>query len=319
MLSHAHLGAWARACAIAALFIAIGKDGSALAQGVAPRPVPTMQSFNTLPKDLEEVGIEDKHGAELPRAAELTGSDGRSFVLGEYMDAEKPLVLVLAYYKCPMLCSMVLNGMSKALKGVALQQSGKAPGHDYRVLVVSFDPRDTIDVAREKRANYLEQLGDAGRDLDLASYDFAIGKEDQVRQIADAIGFHYKWLEDSQQFAHEAGLFVVTPKGKLSQTLTGLEFEPADVDRAITEADKEVWHSPLKSVLFYCFSYDAKHGKYVPAVMNIMKLGAGITILAVGVLLVRLFRQDKHRQRSRAVGLGRAPSAPTGPEQQVSS
>lgn len=277
--------AWLCVCVVAGLALG-GRD--AFAQGAAPRPLPENQSFNALPPDLEEVGIEDKPGAELPRDATLVGSDGRSFILGEYMDGEKPLVLVLAYYRCPMLCSMVLNGMTKAIHGM-----GKRPGADYRVLVVSFDPKDTTDVAQAKRTNYAAQL--EGSETDVGAFEFATGTEEQVRRIAEAVGFRYKWIEETQQYAHASGLFVVTPKGKLSQALTGIQFEPADVDRAIVEADKETWHSPIKSVLLYCFTFDAKHGKYVPAVMNIMKLGAGITILAVGLLVARLYRQDRKR------------------------
>ncbi|MFO0617853.1 MAG: SCO family protein [Polyangiaceae bacterium] len=285
---HAATAAWSRACVVALAFAlgVLGRD--ALAQGVAPRPLPQDQSFNQLPTELEEVGIEDKPGAELPRDAELIGSDGRSFILGEYMDADKPLILVLAYYRCPMLCSMVLNGMTKAIRGMV-----KRPGADYRVLVVSFDPKDTTRVARDKRSNYVADLPPA--ESDVAWFEFATGKEDQVRRIADAVGFRYKWVEETQQYAHASGIFVVTPKGKLSQALTGIEFAPGEVDRAIVDADKETWHSPIKSVLLYCFTYDAKHGKYVPAVMNIMKLGAGITVLAVTILLVRLRRHDRKR------------------------
>lgn len=288
--THAASAVWSRACVVAALVALVLGVTPAFAQGVAPRPVPEDQSFNKLPTELEQVGIEDKPGAELPRDAALVGSDGRSFILGEYMDAEKPLILVLAYYRCPMLCSMVLNGMAKALHGM-----GKRPGSDYRVLVVSFDPKDTTDVAQAKRANYAAQLEGAD---DVSAFEFATGSEADVRRIADAVGFRYSWVEESQQYAHASGLFVVTPKGKLSQVLTGIQFEPAEVDRAIVEADKETWHSPIKSVLLYCFQYDAKHGKYVPAVMNIMKVGAGITIVAVGLLLARMYRQERRRAAS---------------------
>lgn len=285
---HTASAVWSRACVVIAMVASVALGRSALAQGVAPRPLPQDQSFNMLPPDLAEVGIEDKPGAELPRDAELIGSDGRSFILGEYMDAEKPLVLVLAYYRCPMLCSMVINGMTKAF-----EKMGKRPGADFRVLVVSFDPRDTTDVAASKRENYMAKLDASEKGVE--AFEFATGKEDQVRRIADSVGFRYKWLEDTQQFSHASGLFVVTPNGKLSQALTGIEFESAEVDYAIGEADKEVWHSPIKSVLLYCFSYDAKHGKYVPSVMNIMKVGAGATILAVVIVVARLVRQDRKR------------------------
>ena len=274
---------------LGAFALSLGLATSAFADnGNNPRQVPENQSFNTLPPILEDVGIEDKPGAVLPRDVSLTGSDGRSFVLGEYMDGEKPLMLVLAYYRCPMLCSLVIRGMDKAIDKMT-----KQVGKDYRVLVVSFDPRDTTQVAHDKRANYLTELG---KDFDVPSYEFATGSEAEVRRLADSVGFHYKWDESQQQYAHAAGLFIITPKGKLSQTFTGIQFEPADVDRAVSEADKEVWHSPLKSALLYCFSYDAKHGRYVPIVMNIMKVSAAFTIAIVAFVVYRLFRAEKKKK-----------------------
>jgi protein SCO1/2 len=282
---------------VASLALLVGLARPAFAQN-APRPVSTDQSFNQLPPILEDVGIEDKPGAELPRDVRLTGSDGRSFVLGEYMDAEKPLVLVLAYYRCPMLCSMVLRGLDKAIEGMT-----KQPGADYRVLVVSFDDRDTVEVAHDKRANYLGEMNKTA--LEVASYEFAIGGKDEVRRIADAVGFHYKWDPTQDQFAHAAGIFVITPKGKLSQTFTGIQFDPADVDKAIVEADKETWHSPLKSALLYCFNYDPKRGHYVPVVMNIMKVCGAITIAVVAFIVFRLVRGERGRAaRDAAVAAG---------------
>jgi protein SCO1 len=280
-----------------ASLIACVMSRPALAQN-APPVVNPDQGPSETPAILEEVGIEDKASAMLPRDVELTGSDGRSFVLGEYMDAEKPLILVLAYYRCPMLCSMVLRGVDKAIAGMS-----KEVGKDYRVLVVSFDSRDTTDVAREKRANYLADLGDAHpsyKSLDVASYEYATASDAEVKRIADTVGFHYRWDAQQKQYAHAAGIFVITPKGKLSQALTGIQFDPADVDKAITEADKETWHSPLKSVLLYCFNYDSKHGRYVPIVMNIMKIGTGITIAVVAFIIFRLFRAERRRAKKRA-------------------
>jgi protein SCO1 len=130
-----------------------------------------------------------------PRDVKLEGSDGRSFVLGEYMDGEKPLVLVLAYYGCPMLCSLVLNGTTDALKSI-----DAVPGRDFRVLVVSFDPRDTSDVAKEKRSSYVEALGlGAGaKSLEgepLMAFEFARGSEAEVARLAEAVGFRYRWDE----------------------------------------------------------------------------------------------------------------------------
>ncbi len=220
------------------------------------------------------------------------------------MDGDKPLLVVLAYYRCPMLCSLVLRGMDKAIAGMTHEV-----GKDYRVLVVSFDTRDTTEVAHDKRANYLGELASTTKkssftDLDVGSYEFATASESDVKRIADAIGFHYKWDESQQQYAHAAGLFVITPKGKLSQTFTGIEFDADEVDRAVGEAYKEVWHSPIKSTLLYCFNYDPKTGHYVPIVMNVMKVGAALTILIVGFFVYRLFRAERKRPEGPAIADG---------------
>jgi protein SCO1/2 len=255
------------------------------------------------PAQLENIGIEDRAGAQVPRDVKLEGSDGRTFVLGEYMDGEKPLVLVLAYYGCPMLCSLVLNGTTDALKSV-----DAVPGRDYRLLVVSFDPRDTSDVAKEKREAYVEALGlGAGAKAlegePLMAFEFARGSESEVARLAEAIGFRYRWDEEEQQYAHAAGLFVVTPEGKLSQALTGIKFERDDLSSALVEAKKGVWHSPLKSVLLYCFQYDPLVGKYTLQVKQLLKVGAALTVALILLLLLRLFVAERRRARSAARAL----------------
>lgn len=267
------------------------------------------------PEQLENIGIEDRAGAQLPRDVKLEGSDGRAFVLGEYMDGEKPLVLVLAYYGCPMLCSLVLNGTTDGLKGI-----DAVPGRDYRLLVVSFDPRDTSEVAKEKRAAYVEALGlgQGAKTLEgepLMAFEFARGTEAEVARLADAVGFRYRWDEQEEQYAHAAGLFVVTPEGKLSQALTGIKFERDDLGAALVEAKKGVWHSPLKSVLLYCFQYDPLVGKYTLQVRQLLKVGAALTVGLILLLVLRLFVAERRRARSAAKALsagtfdGAAPSA----------
>ncbi len=256
-----------------------------------PRPV----MAGKVPDELEGIGIEDKSGTMLPRDIRLTGSDGRAFTLGEYMDGERPLVIVLAYYQCPMLCSLVLNGASEVLSKVP-----EAPGKDYRLLVVSFDARDQVQVAHDKRASYVGSLKKAIVPIggsDTAAYEFAVGDPAEVKRLADSVGFRYRWDEEQQQFAHAAGMFVVTPSGKLSQTLTGIKFEPEDVSGALREANKGEWHSPIKSVLLYCFQYNPHTGRYVLAAGRAMRVGAGVSIAALAVILLRLFRSERRRSR----------------------
>ncbi|NUP11692.1 MAG: SCO family protein [Polyangiaceae bacterium] len=283
-------------CLGLALLAAI-RPSSALAQSTpGGRPLEGAPSVpaGTVPKDLEGIGIEDKNGAVLPRDVKLTGSDGRSFVLGEYMDGERPLVLVLAYYGCPMLCSLVLNGTMTGVKGL-----NEIAGKDYRLLVVSFDPRDKVDIAQEKRKNYVEALGRQLEPIDgsqLGAFEFAVGDEAEVRRLAEAVGFNYRWDAAQDQYAHAAGIFIVTPKGVLSQALTGVEFPPDELRTAIAEANKEVWHSPLKSVLFYCFRFNPHTGKYTLIAARALRVAAGVTVLGLLFFVVRMFRADRRKK-----------------------
>lgn len=269
--------------ACASLLLSTFASGTSFAQPMPPTAPTGTPVDNELPRQLEDIGIEDKAGAPIPRDIPLVHSSGASFKLGEMLDGEKPLVIVMAYYGCPMLCSLVLNGIVEGMKGSAL-----TAGKDYRLLVVSFDPRDEQAIAKSKRDNYAAAYGHP--ELGVLDFDFAVGKEADVARLASSLGFRFRWDEKTEQYAHAAGAFVLTPDGKLSQTLTGITFAPADFDGALREASRGVWHSPLKSVLLYCFSYDSMSGSYVPIVRNIMKVGAGITVLILGFVLLRLFR-----------------------------
>ncbi len=247
-----------------------------------------------VPKELDGIGIEDKHGATLPRDVRLTGTDGRSFVLGEYMDGERPLILVLAYYGCPMLCSLVLNGTMSGVKGLE-----EVAGKDYRVLVVSFDPRDQLEIAREKRKNYVESFGRPLTPIDgseLAAFEFAIGDEAEVERLATTVGFRYRWDAAQDQYAHAAGIFIITPKGVLSQTLTGIEYPPQELSTALKEATREEWHSPLKSVLLYCFQFNPHTGKYSLVAGRALRVAAGVTVMGLLFFVVRMFRADRRKK-----------------------
>ena len=281
------LGLWAVVCLL-------GVSARSYAQGFGGPPGahrPDATPAGVTPAQLEDIGIEDKSGAAVPRDIGLTGSDGRSFKLGEYLDGERPLLLVLAYYGCPMLCSMVLNGTIDGLKGVE-----KLPGQDYRVLVVSFDPRDTTAIGHDKRAAYLQAFQRPVTPIDgseLASFEFATGSEEEVRRLADAVGFRYRWDDTENQYAHAAGIFVLTPDAKLSTTLTGVQYPPQDITGALVDAQRGVWRSPLKSVLLFCFQYNPHTGKYNLIAGRAMRTGAALTIAAVIFFIWRMRRTEK--------------------------
>lgn len=260
------------------------QPASPMARGIEAKPVD-----NTLPKELGGVDIVDKPGAEVPRDARLRDQEGREVTLGHYLDAGKPLVLVLAYYQCPMLCSMVLNGVLNAMKATAW-----TAGKEYRVLVVSFDPRDTVEVAKQKRDSY---VGAYGRDVGERGFDFAVGDEANVRRIADAVGFGYRWDEATTQFAHAAGAFVVTPEGRLSRTLYGVTFPETTLRLALVEAGQGTIGTTLDRVILFCFHYDPKEGSYVVATWRLMRAGGALTVLLLGALLFRHWRNERSGTR----------------------
>jgi protein SCO1/2 len=257
-----------------------------LVAGAAPRPA---IAEDEIPRPLQGIDIAERPGAELPRDLRLRDQEGREVVLGQYLEGNKPLVLVLAYYQCPMLCSLVLNGVLKAMKDTPL-----TAGQDYRMLVVSFDPRDTAEVAQKKRAAY---VGAYGRDVGERGFDFLVGDEATVRRLADTVGFGYRWDAQTEQYAHAAGAFVFTPEGRLSRTLYGIAFPEGTFRLALVEAGRGAIGTTLDRVLLFCFHYDPEAQGYVLASKRLMKAGGAVMVLALGMLLLRLWRGERARTR----------------------
>jgi protein SCO1/2 len=258
----------------------------ALALVVLARPVPA-RADTELPKELAGIDIEDKAGAALPPDVRLTSSDGRGVTLGDYLDGKRPVVLVLAYYGCPRLCSLVLNGVLNAMKGTRA-----SAGADYRFLVVSFDPRDTTEIAKGKRASYVEAYA---RPTDSGSFEFFTGSDAEVRRLADAVGFRYRWDADTEQFAHAAGAFVATPDGRLSRTLYGVSFAPKDLELSLVEASGGKIGGALGRVLLFCFHYDPNARGYVLASMRLMKASGFVTLAVLVAWLLHFWRIERNR------------------------
>jgi protein SCO1/2 len=247
-----------------------------------------------LPAELEGIDILDRRGAELPRELAFVDQDGRAVKLGDYLDGERPLVLVLAYYQCPMLCSLVLNAVVDGAKGLGFEA-----GESYRILTVSIDPRDGAQLAAGKRKAYHEALG-----LDAPApraWDFLVqrpGDEASVKQLARTIGFEYRWDAATEQFAHAAGVFVFTPDGRLSRTLTGIQFPSKDLRLSLVEASEGKLGSAWDKVLLLCYHYQPGEG-YSVAIMRIMRLGGALFVIGLAAFLIHLWRRERS-QRSGA-------------------
>jgi len=241
-----------------------------------------------VPAALEGIEIVDHTGELIPGDVALVDEAGRPVHLGDFYGLGRPLIVQLVYFQCPMLCNLVLNGYVAGARSIDW-----VPGRDYEVVTVSFDPRDDVVAAAKKKANYVEALGkpDAA-----GGWHFLTGTGPQVRRLADALGFRYRWLEKEKQFAHAAGIFVLTPEGRVSRTLYGIEFAPKDLRLSLVEAGEGKLGSPFDRILLYCYQYDAKTHKYALVARNAMKLGGLLTMTALGTLLGVLWSRDRRRR-----------------------
>jgi len=235
-----------------------------------------------LPPALEQVGITQKLDAALPLDLRFRDETGREVRLGDYFDGKRPVLLSLVYYECPMLCTLVLDGMVRTLGELEW-----TPGRNFRVLTVS------IELARQKKASYLAAYG---RSEAAGDWSFLTGEQTEITRLADAVGFRYRYLEDSGEFAHPAALFVLTPEGRLSRYLFGVEHEAATVRLSLVEAAEGRIGSPVDQFLLYCYRYDAATGSYAPVARRIMQVGASASAIVLASVLVALWIRDARRR-----------------------
>jgi protein SCO1/2 len=233
-----------------------------------------------------EAGIDQRLGAKVPLHLPFHDSNGSRITLGD-CTAGKPTILVLAYYRCPMLCTRVLNGLVEALRAIP----GTA-GDSFNVVVVSFDPREKPPLAAMKKEAYLEEYARPGAE---AGWRFLTGDPLAIAALADAVGFRYQYDAATEQYAHASGIMVLAPDGTISRYLMGVRFEPRDVRLALAEASDGKVGSPADQVLLLCFHYDPITGQYTFAVLRIIKWLSGAFVLALAVLIVVLTR--RHRSR----------------------
>lgn len=258
---------------------------SATAQVIRDKPLPEM----------EGVGIVERRGAVIPPDIELTDWKGRKVKIADYFDDRRPVIIVLAYYDCPLLCTMVLNSLKEAINGVDLNL-----GPDYRILTVSFDHTDTTSMAASKHALYA--LG-YNREAPEDAWTFATTEPAQVKRLAEAIGFHYKFIPDSGEYSHPSALIFASPQGMVSGYLEHIKFESRDVKLALMEAGQGKIGSVFDKVVFTCFMYDPKTGKYVIQPMSVMRWVGGATAAALGTTIVALVITNRARLRGRTVSV----------------
>ncbi len=230
---------------------------------------------------VKEIGIDQHLNQQLPLELEFRDETGKSVQLKEYFK-DRPVVLNLVYFRCPMLCGFVLDGIVKAMKPIRF-----TPGKDFQILTISIDPKDTPEMAMEKK---LRQLKSYGRENAANGWHFLTGSQASVDALAEAVGFRYIYDEKSKQFAHAGGIMVATPAGRLSHYFYGIEYAPRDLQFALIEASKGKIGSLAEQIILLCFHYDPMTGKYGFVIMNLLRIMATLTLAALlGLITVMKF------------------------------
>lgn len=235
-----------------------------------------------LPAPLRDVRIEQKLNQQLPLDLVFRDESGREVKLGEYF-GRKPVVLAFVYYGCPMLCTQILNGMVTSFRVLPFQV-----GKEFDLVAISFDPRETPELAQKKKKIYVNYLPERMRADAATGWHFLTGDQININKITEAAGFHYHYDETTKQFAHASGIMLTTPAGKLSRYYYGIEYPARDLRLGLIESSANKIGSPVDQLLLYCYHYDPATGKYGAVVMNIVRIAGVITMLGIAAMLLLL-------------------------------
>ncbi len=273
-------------CAVAFLLSALS---AARASAPAPdRPV--------LPAYLQGIGIDQRLNAQTPLDAQFRDESGRAMRLGDLL-GHRPAILALVYYRCTMLCDQILNGIVRGLRPLSLE-----PGRDFDVIAISINPAEDPPLAAAKRENYVKLYS---RSASTKGWHFLTGTEANIRAVADAVGYHYRYDPKTGIFLHLAGIMVLTPEGKAARYLYGVEYEPKDLKLSLVEASHNRIGSLTDQILLFCCPYDPLTGKYTASVLNLMRASAAAFLALLVVVLAVWWRRDLRFHHGESAGAQR--------------
>ncbi|MEX0716379.1 MAG: SCO family protein [Planctomycetaceae bacterium] len=253
---------------------------------------------------LQSVGIEQKLDRPVPLDLEFLDETGRRVTLGDFAcDDDRPVLLNLVYYECPMLCNVALENLVRTLREIEF-----TPGDEFEIVTVSFDPRETPRRAAQAKRKFLRNYD---REEGAAGWHFLTGDEDAIRRLTEAVGFRYRWDDRTQQYAHAAGIMVLTPDGRLSRYLDGVDYPPRDLRLALVEASQRRIGSPTDHVLLFCYQYDPATGKYGLLIHRVIQAAGIATVLALGCGIGLMIRRERRSKSERLTTSDlRLPSSP---------
>ena len=234
--------------------------------------VPSAPTADAIP-ELEGVTIIDKLDSQLPLSATFRDDHGKSVTLRDVLPKDRPAILQIGYMKCPMLCSLVMNALVRGI-----QDMDWTVGQQYDIIALSVNPKEGPDLAEGKKAGYVAEYG---RPQSAAGWHFLTGEESSIRSVTDAVGFEYR-MQENGEYSHAAGIFILTPDGRLSRVLYGVKYDSANVRMALLEASQGKVGTTLDRIILWCHIYDAQAGGYVVMAMRVMQLGGVLTLMLLG-------------------------------------
>jgi len=241
------------------------------------------------PPILREIGWDQRLGGTVPGDITLRDETGKEVRLADFL-GKRPVVLSLVYYECPMLCTLTLNGLASALNVLSYDA-----GRDFEIVTVSFEPKETAALAAAKKKTYLTRYK---RPLAQQGWHFLTGDAEPIARLTKAVGFRYAWDQQTNQYAHPAGIVVLTPEGKIARYLYGVEYAPKDLRFAIIEASEGKIGTPVDSAVLFCYQYDPTTGKYTAAAMRLMQAAGVLTVLGLGGFLITMLRRERAQKRN---------------------
>lgn len=244
-----------------------------------------------IPPAMKAAGIDEKLDAQVPLDATFTDETGKSVKLGDLLLPGKPAILQLSYFRCPQLCDMVSQGLSRSMQDLELKM-----GEDFTVINISFDPKDTPSDAYQKKKSFLAHYTRPGG----ASWRFLVGTADSVRSVADAIGFKYQYDLGTDQFSHPAALMILSPQGRVMRYLYGVEYPQSTLRLSLVEAAEGKIGNTLDKVMMLCFRYSAVEGRYTLFAMGLMRAAGALTVVVVATVLLRLFIKERRQRQATA-------------------
>jgi protein SCO1/2 len=259
-----------------------------------------------LPERLRGIDVHEHLGDMVAKGASFVDEGGRKVTLGDFLDGEHPVILTLNYSRCPMLCSLELNGLVNAMKTVDF-----TAGKDFRIVTVVLDPNEKPEDARNSKTRYVRQYGRADAE---SGWHFLTGPDANIHAVADSVGFSYGFNEERNEYVHPAAVILLSPMGKITRYLYGIEYKPNTLRLSLAESAEGKIGTSVDKLVLYCFHYDATEGRYTPVAANIMRVGGALTVVVLGGFLTTFFVSESRKRKkasSSSTGDGSARSATT--------